>query len=288
MGSSKALLLATLVAVGASSAAFGADLLPPPPPLEPVPVDVGGGWYLRGDVGVGATQLTDWRASFAPVDLAGNPNQTVSTPGYISLGDQAFAGAGFGYQFNNWFRVDFTGEYRTEANYRATQLYTFPTGPGAWAPVAGDGYFGNLGSAVFLANGYVDLGTWYGITPFVGGGVGVANTWMKGFSDGPALGFAADTNKTNFAWAVMGGLALNVTNNLKLELGYRYLDMGGFQTNPIVCIQAAGCALERHNFNLASHDVRLGLRYNLGGFGPAPALAPIGPFAGPGPLIRKY
>src|SRR3954468_12718972 len=57
MGTIKRTALAGLVAVATSAPAFAADLLPPPPPPPPVPVpivDVGSGWYLRGDVGVGA------------------------------------------------------------------------------------------------------------------------------------------------------------------------------------------------------------------------------------------
>jgi hypothetical protein len=43
---------------------------------------------------------------------------------------------------------------------------------------------GNISSAVFLANGYVDLGTWWCFTPFIGAGVG-------GFAAQPAFAPAA-------------------------------------------------------------------------------------------------
>ena len=79
-----------------------------------------------------------------------------------------------------------------------------------------------------MANGYFDLGTWYCITPFVGGGVGIAAHKFAGLTDSGG-GVATDATPTNFAWAVMAGLALNVTPNLKIELGYRYLDMGNYQ-----------------------------------------------------------
>ena len=75
----------------------------------------------------------------------------------------------------------------------------------------------------------------------------------------------------------MAGLALNVTPNLKIELGYRYLDMGNINSNPIQCLQPQGCWQERHSFDLASQDVRLGLRYAFVG-APAPM----------GPLVTKY
>ena len=59
MGTIKSIALAGLVAVATSAPALAADLLPPPPPM-PVPVqivEVGSGWYLRGDVGVGSQEI---------------------------------------------------------------------------------------------------------------------------------------------------------------------------------------------------------------------------------------
>src|SRR5208283_3607756 len=109
MGRSKALILATLVATGASSAAFGADLLPPPPQLEPPP---------PMDVGVGALQMSSWRSTLQPIDETGQSLATSGDyiiPAFASIGDTTFAGVGVGYQFNHWFRADITGEYRTEA-----------------------------------------------------------------------------------------------------------------------------------------------------------------------------
>jgi len=284
MGKTRALLIAaalvSAMSTGAiTTGAYAADLLLPPPPLEPPPPAEFGGWYLRGDVGVGVNQISELRSTFSPTVLVPAPQFD-----QYSIGDSAFAGAGVGYQINNWFRVDVTGEYRTAANYRATQSYANIFGL-ACGVRCYDIYSAQHSAAVFLANGYVDLGTWYGITPFVGGGVGVAVNWLNNLYDlsaQPAGGFgiAQDATKTNFAWAVMAGLAYNVTPNFKVELGYRYLDMGKFQTNVIGC-QGAGCAGERQSFQLASHDIRLGFRYAL--LAPAPML-----MAPPGPLVRKY
>ncbi len=184
MGRSKALILATLVAAGASSAAFGADLLPPPPRLEPPPpMDVGGGWYLRGDVGVGALQMNSWRSTLQPSTRPDSPSPTRATCSFPLSPPSAittFAGVGVGYQFNHWFRADITGEYRTEATYRAGIA-------GAQHLLAGwtgfDTYNGGVSTALFMANGYFDLGTWHCITPFVGGGVGVAAHKFAGLTD---------------------------------------------------------------------------------------------------------
>jgi opacity protein-like surface antigen len=288
MGRSFALLLAAAIVAGASASARAADLLPPPPMVEPPPPPDFGGWYLRGDVGVGAYQLSGLRSTFA------DPTVVVPAPLFnaVSIGDAAFAGAGVGYQFNNWFRFDVTGEYRTAAQYSAIQSYSDiwsapGTSPCGLTARCHDVYHGQHSAAVFLANGYVDLGTWWGITPFVGGGVGFATNFLSNWYDISAqpaggFGYASDRTQTNFAWQVGAGLAYSVTPNLKLEVAYRYLDLGSFSTNQIVCQGTPVCAREVQHFNLASNDIRIGFRYVLPTLAPTPMLAP------PPPLIRKY
>ena len=57
-----------------------------------------------------------------------------------------------------------------------------------------------------MVNGYVDLGTWSGITPYVGAGVGFAYNKLSGFTDsgdvyhcdgvtGPSGGYFGDGGK---------------------------------------------------------------------------------------------
>ena len=75
----------------------------------------------------------------------------------------------------------------------------------------------------------------------------------------------------------MAGLGFNITPNLKLEVSYRYLDMGSLTSAPITCEAVGGCFFERQSFHLASNDVRIGFRYLFADYArPAP------------PLIAKY
>ena len=46
-----------------------------------------------------------------------------------------------------------------------------------------------------LANGYVDIGTWWGITPFIGAGVGTARVTIANYTD------AGMVNNNGFALA---------------------------------------------------------------------------------------
>jgi opacity protein-like surface antigen len=101
--------------------------------------------------------------------------------------------------------------------------------------------------AVFLANAYLDMGTWWCITPFIGAGVGTVRHEISGITDlGPnpfGIGFGlpvsafangdGDFNhrvKWQTAWALHAGLAYNVTNTFKVKLSYRYLNMGDAET----------------------------------------------------------
>ena len=94
-----------------------------------------------------------------------------------------------------------------------------------------------------LANAYIDLGTWWCLTPFVGAGVGAAYHKFTGLTDvghiadgSTGFGYAStDSSKWNMAWALHAGVAYNVTNNFKVELAYRYVNFGSIETPVIDC-----------------------------------------------------
>ncbi|AWN39483.1 outer membrane protein [Methylobacterium durans] len=310
----------TLVAsVGAPCLAQAADLLPPPPP-PPVapPIEVGGGWYLRGDVGASLYHSKEF--------VAYGDKYTYDNERYYQnagYGSGAFAGVGVGYQFNAFLRGDVTGEYRFSNGFSARHHFEYDTGV---ADPCGCGAAnlrgnvnetakGNFDSAVVLANGYFDLGTWYGVTPFVGGGVGVAFNTISGThvsgnvseplyvtlvnpvaSYNKTIGayYKSDTT-TSFAWALHAGLGFDVTPNLKMEIAYRYLNLGSAKSG----VGVEDCELTKacgggslgvyKTKSIEAHDVKVGFRYLLGGV----AAAPLPPLMAdyqpaPGPLVRKY
>jgi opacity protein-like surface antigen len=95
-----------------------------------------------------------------------------------------------------------------------------------------------------LLNGYFDLGNWSGITPYVGAGIGFANNDLSSYSSkvscltvtcSSAFSQAAVAHeggtKTNLAWALMAGAAVDIGKGLKLDLGYRYLRVGENKTD---------------------------------------------------------
>ena len=276
-----------LVAAGAasllSSAAFAADMpsiMPPPQPYyAPPPVQEFGGWYLRGDIGM--TNTTG--KLFAP---AYNDITTLSVNqlGHGFTGGTSFD-VGVGYQFNNWLRGDFTGEYRSRVSFSGTDVSTYSGGS-----TLSDVYQGGYTSWVGLVNAYVDLGTWWSLTPFVGLGGGVAHIQTTGLQDsslafasgvgsfGAGSYFANGAPVTNFAWAAHAGVAYKLNNNFTVEFAYRYLDMG-------TAVHGLGNSFDGSNAgpssfqfrDLISQDIRFGLRWNWCD----PELPP------PPPLIRK-
>jgi opacity protein-like surface antigen len=194
-------------------------------------------------------------------------------------------GLGIGYQFNNWFRGDITGEYRSKVSFGGTDFANIA----GLGPIS-DVYSGGYSSWVGLVNAYADLGTWWCLTPFVGAGVGVARNTFSGLEDlgtipSPGVGsvnsasyFANGATKTNLAWALHAGVAYKVTNNFTIELAYRYLDLGSGLTGTGSTFDGSVVNGRPFQFNnLVSQDVKFGVRWTCCDVEPPP----------PPPLIRK-
>jgi opacity protein-like surface antigen len=215
----------------ASVSAQAADYYqPPPPPIyQPQPiiiqqpaVEFASNWYLRGQVGIGMTGDYEITTTNTP------PGGRIVSK---SIGDSMFFGAGVGYEWNSWLRFDVTAEYRAKAQFTALGRFSNPGG----GPVFVDQFRGDLKSYVFLANTYVDLGTWDCFTPFVGVGLGGAWNTVSNLTDvtpltpggaSSSFGVGHGTSQFSFAWALYAGLTYNVSKSFKVDLTYRYLDFG--------------------------------------------------------------
>ncbi|WP_375462706.1 outer membrane protein [uncultured Methylobacterium sp.] len=323
--------LTLAASVGAPSLAAAADLLPPPPPppFAP-PIEVGGGWYLRGDVGASIYDKTTYSSTYDYTGYA-DANRSYGN----GLGGGGFAGVGVGYQFTPFLRGDVTGEYRYSTGLRGSEYYRGPDYDDGLGSYGNNKSTGHFDSAVVLANAYFDLGTWYGVTPFIGGGAGVAFNHVSGYGTNstftspsyaydyghPSYGegddcycqpsyaykpvydahgnpvyqsqsyskFYKSNTGTSFAWALHAGLAYNVTDAFKVELAYRYLNLGSVKTGTgsELCCSTALPAVKVKD--IEAHDIKIGVRYLLGGLVAAP-LPPLLPDyqPAPGPIVRKY
>jgi opacity protein-like surface antigen len=222
---------------------------------EPIPAAVMKGWYLRGDIGY-ANQYVDGldNALYASYDSV--------TTVYKDFDGAPFLGAGFGYRWSRWFRTDVTGEYRSRSDF--TGLDIGVVGP----DTIPDNYTGQKSEWLAMLNAYLDLGTWHGITPFVGGGVGAANITIHDFTDVgvtvDSVAFGEDVDTWNFAWALYAGLGMEVTDAFTVELAYRYLNMGDAQSGNLIGYDGTDTIDNPMIFNdITSHDLKLGVRYTF-------------------------
>ncbi len=243
----------TIVTGGIAAAADMPSYYSPPTGYAPAnpPIEFGTGWYLRGD------------ASFGPED---KPKLVLNGTAPAFNSDSTDFGYGFGagagYRFNEFFRTDVTADYLDAFDYEAnvpcsaTCVINQKTSVWRW-----DG----------LVNGYVDLGTWAGFTPYVGAGAGVSGTHQDGSIgiDGQALPAGVIDPRTGtlvtstvpsrsdvrFAWAAMAGLSYALAPHTLIDVGYRYLDLG---KTTISMFPAASV-----NKDLTSQQVRVGVRYMI-------------------------
>jgi opacity protein-like surface antigen len=270
MGSVKLLAATGAAVLLTMTAAKAADLpafLPPPPPP---PVEFGG-WYLRGDIGFSNQQVKNLFNV-----LNNDPGVSVRTVD-ASFDAAPFFGLGVGYRLNNWLRFDVTGEYRGSANFHGLEIVSFNG-----TVIGTDEYRARKSEWLVMTNAYVDLGTWWCVTPFIGAGIGASYNKISSFTDinTPNLGvaYAPDSAKWNFAWALHAGLGYQVTPGLTLELAYRYLNLGDAQSGDIITFDGTNNRFNPEHFNtLTSHDIKLGVRWML-----EPELPPPPP-----PLMSK-
>lgn len=212
MVSVKSFTAGAVAIVVSSTAVYAADMPAPPPEMIylPAPCCGAGGWYLRGDIGIGVQTFSEFDFTQTNPAFVWPSNWQIVQK---DIQDTAIFGLGVGYVVNNWLRVDVTGEYRTEAAFKATGSYSgvanFCNPPlGGGVGTCFDVNSGNISSSVFMANAYVDLGTWWCLTPFIGAGVGGAYNRITGVQDNGIISPQRH-----------GRLRLHVERQLRLELG---------------------------------------------------------------------
>ncbi|MBN7761201.1 MULTISPECIES: outer membrane protein [Nitratireductor] len=264
----------TLVSIGAAQAA---DYDPPiiiEEVPDVVPVEIGSGWYLRGDIGYSLKTSAKDPFTYRTFDGVNYGSAAFDS---VSLSKDFSFGLGFGYSFTDWFRADATLD-RFTAGFNGTTSSAVPC-PGA---PAGTTCRSEDGSEVTgysaLLNAYVDLGTYVGFTPYVGAGIGY--TYMRwdelansAYCVGGGCGgtsFAGTSRHSGesdwrFTYALMAGMSYDFSNNMKVDLGYRYrhVDGGNMFAWDAATAAAGATGVQGHDSDLATHEIRVGLRYEL-------------------------
>jgi opacity protein-like surface antigen len=178
-------------------------------------------------------------------DYAGDILETTSGGDGYSKGRVAL-GLALGY---NYF-FDYDVPLRTEFEYawRGKKGQT-------WTYVNDSTDKLDLGAQSFFANAYFDIHNSSPVTPYIGAGLGLALVSAELQSDD--IGHYNKT-ETNFAWNIGAGAAWEITDNVALDLGYRYADFG--KVSPDNNIDDG---VVYFDLKSSAHEVFLGLRFIL-------------------------
>lgn len=237
-----ALIVGLLPQAGALAADYGGRYGYPPPPVE-----IGSGWYLRGDIG--------GRFAMAPsMTDTGGPTALTAPSGAFG----ASISAGYGYQFSDAFRGELAIDYGTPLGLTGT-LVCDTTDSCVHTM--------NASTASLMANFYMDFANNSGFMPYVGAGVGVsmvttAPTSVNVTEGDPAVSYAGAT-QYNLAWALMAGVGWDISPNTVLDLGFRLASLGGGVTGAVPTAGGGDDTNPISISNIIVPEVRLGMRYKI-------------------------
>lgn len=210
------------------------------------------GWYVRGDLGYNAAVGGD--TSYRTFD----GSAYTSHRGAGDFSKDVSLNFGVGYTFTDMIRGDVTMG-RISAAFEGRGACDPSVGQDCERTAVAD----FVGYSV-LANAYVDLGTIVGLTPYVGAGAGY--TYLKWddivTNDGSGAVLHPGESGWRLSYALMAGVAYDISRSLKLDVGYRYMNIDGDGMYGWDAPSASGGAtgLQGEHDNIATHEIRVGLR----------------------------
>jgi opacity protein-like surface antigen len=189
-------------------------------------VEFGTGWYLRGDIGGGISDIS-LEASFVSGDVE------LDTPITLTFG----AGR------------NFAEGVRLEAALNIFENTDF-------------------GASTLMGNVYADLGTYFGLRPYVGAGLGLAYVYWNDltFTDNCSGGGTSSCTITGgeeltYAANAMLGVSYELSRGLNLDVGYRYTYFG--EAGETAATDSFGASETLTVGNRDAHEIRMGLRYEI-------------------------
>ena len=117
-----------------------------------------------------------------------------------------------------------------------------------------------------MFNAFLDFETETALTPYIGAGLGMA--FIKGENTAFYTGPGGKTSRTvshsdkKFAWDLTAGGVWGLTDNLALDLGYRYFHFGDITTGQYRVAGPGGGTAQAYSSRTALHEVMLGLRFS--------------------------
>lgn len=201
---------------------------------EPAPT----GYYIRLDTGYAFAQDMDANGR--------NGTHTSSTMGVAPL-----VNVGIGYYLDDAVRLEGAISYRSDMDIGGTDG-------------AGNTVNGEADSFDAMVNIYYDIREahdWLGndaVTPYVGAGVGLAAIRTGDLATSGAATEGGSTSY-NVGYALMAGLAANITESMLFDVGYRFANLGSFDQDGRFSDGTTARATDYED--LLSHEIRAGLRF---------------------------
>ncbi len=256
--------------------------------------------YVRGDVGYGFSndgnpgfdvfdQVNDHIRNF---DAGGNlVSDAIINTQDIFVGDSFVSGDMDNFWFgevglgcgsgSRGFRADMTFGFRQSRDFWGQPQTRTVTdnfedfGPTIVAPGTSqttrsdsDAFHTSVKSYSLLFNGFYDFGNFRGFVPYVGAGIGASYNIVDDVNAAWLQDSIEGDKKLSLAWQVSTGVGYQIRENMILDIGYRYLDLGDarsgridesygqFNVNPPIRFE-----------DLTSHEIKVGLRYHFGSRG---------------------
>ena len=163
--------------------------------------------------------------SFAAIQPDGEFTQDIIDPEYesgeIDL-DNGFGVLGaVGYDLGNGFRVEAElGQLKADSD-----RLVFPD---ATAPFDVADTDGDITLTTGMINAWYDVGSFGGVQPFIGGGIGMAKGEIDVSFDLGSNNGISDSD-TAFAWQVGAGVEIPMSSNMSVIASYRYLASDGLE-----------------------------------------------------------
>jgi opacity protein-like surface antigen len=221
-------------------AASAADVDYAPEPVGPTwYVSVFGGWSLPDNVDISFNST----AGATDVEFSGD----------IDLHNGFLAGAAIGGHINDWIRgeVEVSGHWHDAGGDATLTISSSPSTP---FDVDGDA------NALFvLADLWLELPIDEATRPYVGGGVGMGrlDLELEGTAAAATVGIIDDSD-WGFAFQLGAGVALDITHNLTVDVGYRFKRINNAELELDTDVTNNLEADDKVDYT--SHNVLLGLR----------------------------
>lgn len=246
--------------------------VPAPVPMPLLRAD----YYLRADVGVG---LSDSMSASETGLVYGQDaaSNDVTVPSSWASGDGTLPmtfGFGVGRYWSDSFRTDLTIEWMRQAKAYVKGQMTYTNEDGATVNVAMHDETTREGG-LFLFNGYYDFVREEGarFKPYIGAGVGFAlNILSRDSAVSEEICLACGgttflneystwkkTTVTSLAAAAMVGFTYDLRDSMKLDVGYRYLYVGGSDVSVGIMDSLSTVKIEAQN----EHQIRAGIRMDI-------------------------